>query len=332
MNILVAGAGAIGQWLAALLLRDGKQVTVLARPRHAAAIAGEGLRIHGSTELHGHLHAVSEVGQAGRGFDAAFLTCKAHSTAELGAAIAPLLAPSGVIVSLQNGLGNAEKLATILPIDRIAVALTSNGVTVERPGLLHHAGTGPTLVGPAPLHPGRPAAVGTQKAARTAFTVLAEVGLEPEWHDAMRPQIWRKAIVNSAVNPIAALHGLTNGKLLDSPQHFTAASAIVVEGEQVAHAAKVGLPKGDMLDALRSTLSRTSENRVSMLQDVEAKRPTEIEQITGRMVRLGARLGVAMPRSNDAYARLKTLEASYLGATASEKLTHDEVKWEQHPF
>jgi len=322
LRVLVAGAGAIGQWLGLRLLQTGQDVLLLARPAHVEAIAASGLRVEGIEPAHGHVAAVAGLEHAKGTFDAIVLTCKAHQTAALGAAVAPRLKADGVLLSLQNGLGNAAKLRAVLPADRLAIGLTSHGVTVERPGVLRHAGIGATLVGPAG---------GSDAAARTAFRILAQARLEPEWHDDVRPFVWRKAIVNAGINPVGALNGVTNGAIAREKPLREQALALLREGEAVAKAAGVALPKGDLAQAMLGTLERTADNACSMLQDVRRRRPTEVEQITGRIVRLAQKLGVAAPRSAEVHRRVKELEASYLGAGVAKRMTDDEVAWESRP-
>lgn len=324
LKVLVAGAGAIGQWFGMRLLQTGQDVTLLARPSHAQAIAAQGLRITGLTDLHGHVRAVSEAPRGER-FAMVALTCKAHQTAALGAEVAPLLAPDGVLLSLQNGLGNAEKLRRFLPAESIAVGLTSHGVTVESPGVLRHAGEGGTIVGPAP-------GSSADGAARTAFRVLAQARLDPEWQDAMRGFVWRKAIVNSGINPVGALYGVPNGDILRREELRSLCLGLVREAEGLARKARVPLPPGDLPQATVATLERTAGNKCSMLQDVERKRPTEVEQITGRLVRLGEKVLASMPLSDSVYGRVKDLEASYLGADVAARMARDELAWETEPF
>jgi 2-dehydropantoate 2-reductase len=324
LRVLVAGAGAIGQWLGLKLLQTGQDVTLLARPRHVEAIRAGGLRVAGLTDAHAHVAAVAGLAEATGSFDCIILTCKAHQTAALAPEVAPRLKRDGVLLSLQNGLGNAEKLRQVLPRDRIAIGLTSHGVTVEKPGVLRHAGQGATLVGPF--------AGANEAAARTAFRVLAQAGLDPEWQDAMRGFVWRKALVNAGINPVGALHGAKNGEILKRSELRRLCLGLVKEAEGLAKLARVPLPPGDLQQLAITTLERTALNKCSMLQDVEAKRPTEVEQLTGRLVRLARSMRVAMPLNDSVYARLKSLEANYLGFEEADQMARDEMEWEGEAF
>lgn len=311
MKVLVAGAGAIGGWLGAALCGAGHDVTLLGREPLAAAVKAHGLQVTGHTESVTRPKVITDPEGS---YDVVFLTCKAHQTAALGAGVAAL---GDVLVSLQNGLGNAEKLARFH--DRVAVALTSHGITAEAPGQLRHAGLGTTSVGPRP-------GASVDGDVETIVALLDDAGLAPTLRDEMRGAIWQKAIVNAGINPVAALHRVTNGALLEPPLSGLS-EGLVQEAVALAERARVPLPPGDLVELTRTVCRNTAQNKVSMLQDVEAGRHTEIEQITGRMVRLGETLLVSMPRSDSVYGRIKDLEASYLGAEAAQQTAWDETAY-----
>lgn len=319
--MLVAGAGAIGQWLGLRLLQGGRQVCLLTRPVHAQAIAAQGLQVHGASTADGHPTCITSPEQVNGPFAAIVVTAKAHATSAVAHAVAPLLAPDGVMLSLQNGFGNAAKLARVVGPDRVAQAVTSHGVTLERPGHLLHAGTGPTVVGPGDLE-GAPSPAG-RRSALQALRLLEAARLAPEWRDDMRGAVWTKGLLNHAINPVATLAGAPNGHLRDGPLHEQAVR-LLDEGYALSRAAGVAVVP--LRPAFEDVLARTVANRCSMLQDVEARRPTEIEQISGHLVRLARRLGYPLPESEVVYRRVKELEASYLGREASLALTRQEIE------
>lgn len=307
-RILIAGAGAIGQMLGARLAQADHDVTLLVRPRVRDAVAA-GLRVRGHTTFDGPLACITGPGGSEGAFDAVFVTCKAHATAAMAPIVAPLVAPGGVVSSLQNGLGNGEALAAAVPPRRLALAITSQGVTVEGPGRVHHAGTGPTRVGPYRADEaaeGDAPAAGMDEAA-LAHTLLQDARLDPSWHDPILPHVWAKAIVNAGINPVGALHGRTNGQLLADDALRRQVLALVDEAVATAGAAGIALPPGDLRHAALDTLEATAENRCSMLQDVAAGRRTEIHQITGHIVRLADRHGVAVPESRRVLAGVAAL-------------------------
>lgn len=342
-RVLVAGAGAIGQWLGARLQDAGHDVTLLLRPRFQEVLETEGLTVHGHTTFQGRVPSITHLADAGDpaqgeptgpahggpgrgpGFDAIFLTAKAYATADLAEVCAPSLAPGGVLASLQNGLGNGEKLRRVVDEADAAVCLTSHGLNVEAPGRIHHAGTGPTKVGPVP---GSTRDAGARKAHR----LLADAGLDPQWCPSMRGPVWQKAIVNAAINPVGALYGVRNGEILARDDLRGLSDGLAREAAALAAAARVELPPTDAVETVHTVLEATADNRCSMLQDVQAERATELEQITGRLVRLAERLLVAMPRSESIYGRLKDLERGYLGDEASERLAWEELEHIGDPF
>lgn len=336
-NVLVAGAGAVGQFLGARLQQGGHLVTLLARAVHADAIRADGLRVKGHSDLHGHVDCITEPAQARNRYDAIVVTAKAYATADVAAQVATLLDADGIVLSLQNGFGNGAKLAATFDPARVALAITSHGVMVERPGVVVHAGAGTTAVGPFVASVAGAGPVGGTFAgtAGLAHALLSDAGLEPELHADMRPHVWRKALVNHAVNPVAAVRGAANGDLL-AGKAWQEVAELAEEGYAVARAAGVALPDiaspAAMAQAVRGTLSRTAGNRNSMVQDVANRRPTEIEQISGRLVRLARRLGHPAFASETAYHRLKDLEAGYMGGVESLRRTRDEAAWEAAPF
>lgn len=322
MKVLIAGAGAIGQWLGARLSAAQHEVVLLARPVHAQAIKA-GLHIRGHTTFNQPLTCVTEARAAGGGFDVAIITSKAHQTSAVAQGVVANLGAKGILLSLQNGFGNAQKLQRITASSHVVVALTSHGVTIENPGHLLHAGVGPTLVGPA--------TASGAASAKIAQQLLADAQLDPEYHEDMRPMIWRKAIANAAINPLGALHGLRNGELIQAQGLLHQARDVVAEGVKLAAAAGVTLPPGNLVEAMEGTLRRTADNKCSMLQDVEAQRPTEIEQITGRLVRLAQAKNIAVPNNAALYEQIKKREALYLGQRAAD-MAYDEIQWEREPF
>lgn len=319
---LIAGAGAIGQWLGARLGAAGHDVTLLTRAPSKAAIDAEGLHVSGLSDLHVELPCITDIGpdDAGR-FDLIIITAKAHATASIAGQVAPALAPDGILASMQNGLGNGQKLLPHVPADRAAVALTSHGIGVEAPGHVRHNGDGTTQVGPVES--------GADHGARILEALLEDAGLAPSYHDDTRPLIWRKAIVNAAINPLGALYGVPNGGIVDDPDLLALSKALCEEATALARKARVDLD--DPWPTVEAVLRATATNRCSMLQDVESRRPTELEQITGKMVRLGELLLVSMPRSESVYGKVKDLERSYLGAEATERLAWDELQHSTSP-
>ncbi len=319
-RVLVLGAGAVGGLLAARLHVAGHEVVCTAR--QATIDAMDGFGISGLTEFHDGSF-IDHFTTAPEGpFDAVFVATKATATADVAALAGQMAGSDGVVATLQNGLGNAQKLARHVDANRVAVCLTSHGVTRMAPGRLVHAGSGPTTCGPF-LPEG-------EAAARRAFGLLSDAELEPQWGADMRSAVWTKAIVNAAINPVGALYGKTNGDVYADLALRRLSGALAQEGVALARRARVAVP--DMGEHVLTVLQATAANKCSMLQDVEAKRPTEVEQILGRMVRLNERLLGHMPKMESVYGRIKDLEATYLGPEAAKQTAWDELEYEAEPF
>jgi 2-dehydropantoate 2-reductase len=289
--LIIAGSGAMGSLFAARLA-SLVDLTVIAHwPPQLAALQGSGLtleepdgrRIHlppGALRVTGDARVVVEV-------DAALVLVKSYQTARAAHEVAAVLAPDGLAVTLQNGLGNLEMLAAMVGSERATAGATSEGATLLSPGLVRHAGHGlTTLCACAPAQRGR---------LDSLAAVLEEAGFVTRRSDDVESLLWAKVAVNAGINPLTALLGVPNGFLAE----HEAARALMVAAAEEAEAVAVALgceaaqpPAGERaLQVARATAA----NRSSMLQDRLNGRPTELEAITGAVVTRGAAQGVPTP-------------------------------------
>ena len=297
MNIVVVGPGAIGCLFGARLARSGNKVFMLDHdPARAARIADEGLAIEGRDRL------AAEAGAGVSAEDAPesqlVLFCvKSYDTEEAAGAVAKL---PGVphVLTLQNGLGNAEALAQAVGPERVSVGATSCGVTRLGPGKVRHAGEGLTHL--APWTKG--AADGT----RLAADALRGAGFDVFVSDDPNVVLWRKLIVNAAMNALSAIAGVPNGKLAELPQYRVMLVSCAREVACVAEALGVHVDKPE--DLVLYVCEETSENISSMLQDVRRGRRTEVEAIYGAIVSESARLGVETPVTEELLRAARALE------------------------
>ncbi len=285
--------------LGARLAQAGHDVHLLGRAPLRAAVQQAGLIVEGHTEFRDalpvHTDAPDDV------FDVVFVTCKAHATSTIATQIASCVGQA--VVSLQNGLGNSAVLAAACGAKKVVVASTNHGVLVEAPGRIRHAGFGTVQVG------GSPDAAGP---VQLVADLLAGAGLEPTVEEDMTGRLWLKGAVNAGLNPTCALLRVPNGQI---GERLDDARRLVKEVHSLSRAAGIRLP-ADPVEAFDATIAATAENRCSMLQDVEAKRPTEIEQITGYFMRVSRRLGYPLFANEEVHAAIKALEESYLGDAA----------------
>lgn len=310
MRVAILGSGSLGSLYAALLSRvEGVELLVHGRGTHGAHMAAEGLQLEGES-----VHFVSnadvffsldEVGLppvAMGAIDYVLLTGKADQTLSLASLARKLLTPDGYALSLSNGLGHAEKCQDVLGPQRVFAATSTHGAWRPSPGTVHWAGKGETTIGALPGGPG-------QSEAQPLLDVLQHAGLSPEWSSDGVATVWRKVLLNIAINPIAALAGVENGELL-RPDLFSSAFSTMLEGAAVARLERVSLPSNSELEEqLRHVLMATSSNMCSMLQDLRSGRKTEISVLNKAIVERGERAGIATPLNQMLVAMVTALHA-----------------------
>jgi len=303
--ILIAGAGALGSVVGGLLARAGHPVTLLGRAPHLEAIAQGGLVLDGLFGTHRvrGLTCVTESRALTRRFDAVLLTVKAFDTAAMAAEVAPHLAPDGVLVSLQNGLGNLEAATRAVGAERVLGGRVIFGSEIVRPG---HARVtvfaDPVLIGAPDARDARLDAAAVRWAA-----ALDAAGVPTAPTDRIVATLWEKVLYSAALNPLGALRGLTYGELAADPDGRAVMDCVIGEAFAVARAEGVALGWQDDAAYREVFYGRlvpaTASHRSSMLQDLERGRRTEIDAINGAVAARGAAHGVGAP-ANQALTQL----------------------------
>ena len=220
--------------------------------------------------------------------DAAIVTTKTPGTTWAAEIAAKILAPGGVALTIQNGLGNYETLVEQVGRERVAVGVIYVGAELLRSGELR-------ATGPGKVELGRPSAAGPRAKLDALGRVLREGGMDVTVVDDAWPAVWRKVVTNAAVNPLTALIRRTNAELLADAPACRVADGLAREVARVATASGVRIGEDEATKQWRAMAALTGANRSSMLQDVEAGRPTEIDAISGAVFREGERRGVAAP-------------------------------------
>jgi 2-dehydropantoate 2-reductase len=292
-------------WLGALVARTGARVTLvgswpaaLRRLRsHGIAFESAGLRFDVAVEA----RAVTDTPTPA---DVCVLLAKATQTA----ALAPLawrhLSAPPLVVSLQNGLG-AQALLDAAGAARSATGVAAVGARLVAPAHVHATGTGQVLLGWS-----GPPVVPPLAAARLENLAewLRRAGIDARVAPDIETHVWRKLVANCAINGPAALHGVTNGALLEQPELRASFTLAARETRQVARALGVDLAAAPEACA-EAVLRATATNRCSMLQDLERGAPTEVEAIYGAVLRLAHAHAVATPTLASLYERLRAAEA-----------------------
>jgi 2-dehydropantoate 2-reductase len=294
-RILVAGAGALGSVFGGFLAAAGADVTLLGRTRHMRAITAGGLGIDGIfgarriTDI-----AVADDPRALRPpFDVILLTVKAYDTASMLGAVAPLLAARGCLMSLQNGLGNLERVRDAVGPARAVGARVIFGAEIPAPG------TARVTVCAEPVAIGAVARgdAAAEAHARRWATAIAAAGIPAEHVADVHAHLWAKVFYNAALNPLGALLGLPYGALAADADARAIMDDVIEEGYAVARARGV-VPTVATADAYRvifyeRLVPPTAHHRSSMLQDLERGGRTEIDAINGALWTFGREAGVA---------------------------------------
>jgi 2-dehydropantoate 2-reductase len=303
MNVVVIGAGAMGSLFGALLAEAGHTVRLLdIWPEHVAAINAGGLTVERSGKTRSvRVKAVTDPAEAGSA-DLAVVFVKSAHTADAARTAAALVGRSGIVLTLQNGLGNADVITRIAATATVIAGTTAHGATLLGPGRIRHAGVGPTTIG-------RWAGESTDAADRVA-AAFNQAGIETEVAADVRRVIWEKLIVNVGINAITALTGIKNGQILDLETTRELSRVAVAEAVAVAAAHGVTI-REDAAEHVLAVARATAANRSSMGQDVDHGRRTEIDAINGAVVRQAESVGIPVPVNRTLTALVKTLEAHY---------------------
>jgi 2-dehydropantoate 2-reductase len=304
VRVCVVGCGAVGSLFAATLAQlDDVEVWAydLAR-EHVAAINANGLRISGAGELVGVVRATTDA-EALPPCDFGIVATKAMHTSAAVQATAHAFT-NGCVASVQNGLGNEEAIAA--HVERVVRGTTFPAGHVVEPGHVHWDVKGDTSFGPFEPQPAPAGEIETLADACTRAGMPAHAVA-----DARGPQ-WRKVIFNAATNPLGALTRLTHGRLCERPDLRALVTQLVDEGKAVAAAQRIELdddPERLIDHAARRDVAY--DHKASMLQDVEARRPTEIDYLNGGIAQFGRELGVPTPMNQAIWALVRGLEASW---------------------
>ncbi|HEU0113926.1 MAG TPA: ketopantoate reductase family protein [Thermomicrobiales bacterium] len=302
-RIAIVGAGALGSLIAGRLARVDAAVVLLNRPSpHLDAIRAAGLVLiepDGAAER--IAVAVSSDPASVANAAAVVVAVKTWATDAALRAVRAWLAPATWVVSLQNGLGNDERIRAALgPSINLALGATLLGAVRLEPGVVRAGGVGPTLFG-APGH--APPAALRDLAARFSAAGMPAAAIAD-----IEPAIWRKLAVNAAINGLTALAAVPNGAIAADPELRAAATAIAREVEAVARAE--GCEIGDVERALFEVAVATATNHSSMRRDLETGAPTEVDAIHGAVVTRAARHGLAVPANQTIAAILRARSRS----------------------
>ena len=316
MKFAVYGAGAIGGFLGARLSLAGEDVSLIARGPHLEAIRANGLRVRSAVldDFSSNAPATDDPAEIGE-VDVVVLGVKSHALTAIAPKVAPLLGPDTIVVTTQNGVPwwyfhgiegplAGERLESVDPGGVIADAIDARRVigclaycsaSVAKPGVIEHV-EGVRF----PL--GEPDGSRGERIQGLA-KIFEGAGLKAPIRKDMRHDIWVKVLGNAAFNPISAVTRATLGEMLADPPTRELARAVMEEVIQTA--AGVGVRIRISPEKRLEGAAQIGSHKTSMLQDIEAGRPIEIEPIVGAVIELADKVGVATPNLRDLYERAR---------------------------
>jgi 2-dehydropantoate 2-reductase len=300
MKIAVMGAGAVGCYYGGMLGRAGHDVTLIGRPQHVDAIVRDGLRL----EVPGvdgpvRLRATTEPGGV-RDADLVLFCVKSTATESAGRDLLPFLGPHAVVLTLQNGVDNADRLQGVLHDHLVIPTVVYVATEMVGPGHVRHHGRGELVIGPS---------------ARSddIASALRDAGVRTDVSDNVLGALWEKLLMNCVYNAISALSQTPYGRLIDGVEVRNTLRDVMEECLAVAAAAGVRVGPA-MWDAVERIAVTMPTQLSSTAQDMARGRRSEIDHLNGYVVRKGAELGVPTPANRVLFALVKLNEARTLAA------------------
>jgi 2-dehydropantoate 2-reductase len=305
MKFVIAGAGAVGAYMGAAMARANLDITLLARGPQLHAIKEHGIRvISPDGDFAARPKVTGDAASIGPA-DVVFLAVKAHSLPQLAPHLARLMGPETCVVSLQNGVpwwftplervDPGGTIAAAIEPRRVIGSLVYFATEIAAPGVVGHIEGHRISIG-------EPDGARSPRCRAIAEALIAS-GLRCPITTHIREEIWVKLLGNVAFNPISALTGATLARMAADPDVSTLARAIMAETECVA--TRLGMQLPVSIEQRIAGAAKVGEHKTSMLQDLEAGRPLELEAVVGAVLDLGDRLGVAMPATRAVYACTK---------------------------
>jgi 2-dehydropantoate 2-reductase len=295
LRFAVMGAGAVGCYFGALLARAGHAVTLIGRQAHVQAVQQQGLRLQtAALDVHVPLAASTDAA-AVSGADVVLFCVKSSNSEDAARQMQPYLRPGTLVLTLQNGVDNDERVRSVLDASTpVAAAAVYVATAMAGPGHVVHHGRGELVIAPSPR---------SDEAARQ----LTAAGIPTQISDNVRGALWAKLVLNSAYNALSALSQQPYGPLVQVPGVAQVIADIVAECLAVAAADAVTIP-GDVHAAVRGIASSMPGQYSSTAQDLARGKPTEIDHLNGYVVKRGAALGVPTPLNHALQVLVKLAE------------------------
>jgi 2-dehydropantoate 2-reductase len=295
LKVAVMGAGAVGCYYGGMLARGGHDVVLIARPQHVEAIGREGLRIETKTFDQRVRLAASTDPSAVRDADVVLFSVKSMDTESAGAQIRPYLSRDALVLCLQNGVDNADRLRSVLPPHQVAAAVVYVATEMAAPGHVRHHGRGELVIEPS-------------SASQAVARALIAAGVPTEISDNVRGALWTKLVINCAYNAVSAIAQRPYGEAVQGEGVKDVMRDVVDECLGVAKAEGVQLAAADVHTAVFKIAESMPAQYSSTAQDLARGKRSEIDYLNGLVVRRGEALGIATPANRVLWALVKLLE------------------------
>ena len=312
---VLGGGGAMGGLFGGYLARAGEDVVLVDVSQASVdAIERNGLAVEekdGSTATI-RVRASSEPKDVGP-VDLIVNFVKCYHTQPAITSALPMLGRDTAILTLQNGWGNADRIAAVAGKSRVMVGLTYHSGTLLAPGRIKHSGIGITHVGELDGSKSQRLEAGVE--------ALRKAGIETAASSRIVDEIWKKLALNVCTLPTAALLHFPAHELIEHEGTIALMQGLLAEVVSVANAQGINLDQGERWQAIASLLKQATGARASMLQDVEAGRQTEIDVVNGAIVEAGRRNSVPTPLNDAMVWMVKSLQTKYLALADSHRTT-----------
>ncbi len=294
MRIIVFGAGALGSVIGGLLTRR-HEVTLIGREAHMTAIEESGLSIGGVVEGVFLPHVATEL-KGSEEADVVIVTVKAKDAETALEAVRPVVARGARLVVIQNGL---SILRTAAKEPGMIVGVTTLGAMYASPGKVAYSGEGDTYFG---------TVKGGEEAPKEVADAFTAVGLDSFVAKDIVREVWMKAVINASANPVTAIARCRNGDLVKDESLMLLLRDLCMESVAIARSCGIDIAPEEALGRIEGILRRTAANKSSMLQDVERGRRTEIDEITGELVRSAREKGIEARMNLAMYLLVKSID------------------------
>jgi 2-dehydropantoate 2-reductase len=309
MQISIIGTGAMATLFAARLSHVAEVSMIGSWADAIETIRRDGITIDGDSCCHA-VHTAYDPLDAPAA-DLAIVLTKAYKTPIAAQVAAKTIKPTGMALTLQNGLGNIEILAAQVGVDRSMQGVTMQGATLLGPGHIRTSGRGATHISLLPIERAAPRDWAADHHAYEITALLNSAGLKAQLSADIDGLVWGKVVINAAINPLTAILRVPNGALVESAETLELMRAAAEEAAAVATAQGITLPYPDPFERVKQVAQLTATNHSSMLQDVLTRRPTEIDAINGKIVEHGRALGVPTPINATLATLVRAIQSNY---------------------